>query len=270
MACFRATAKTWMFFLGLIFWAAAGGLFYLGGFIFYSHGHLDQIAASKFVLLPASILLLAGLLILIVGIIGIISVCTESRCLLATFFTILTGILALLTFAGALSILYNKDDALVHKIGDSWTEGFKQYCNSTQWKDEVDYVQSTLHCCGLIGAKDWLDVDLNPLWAAKHNNTVPGSCCQSTQDACPLNHAPQDKGCLTLVVKAFRDKLKWIYMVAAGLAALLLTGMVATGVVMCTRRDGACVCRSPAGAQDYETLNEDAAPSGGSGAGLRV
>ena len=54
MACFRATAKTWMFFLGLIFWAVAGGLFYLGGFIFYSHGHLDQIAASKFVLLPGT------------------------------------------------------------------------------------------------------------------------------------------------------------------------------------------------------------------------
>jgi len=272
MACFRITAKTWMFIMGLIFWAVAGGLFYLGGFIFYSHGHIDEIAESKFVLVPASILLLTGFLILIVGIIGIISVCTESRCLLATFFTILTLILALLVFACAFSIVFNKDDKLVHKIGDSWTEGFKRYSNSTEWKDEIDYVQSTLTCCGLIEAKDWLDMDLNPGWASKHNDSVPGSCCKTTKRTCPLPNAPQDAGCLTLVVKAFREKLKWIYMVAAGLAALLLTGMVATGVVMCTRGDGACICRSPTGAggQDYETLNEEAAPRGGNGPGLRV
>ena len=52
MACYRVTAKAFMFILGMMFWAVAGGLFYVGGYIFYSHGHIDEIAISKLVLVP--------------------------------------------------------------------------------------------------------------------------------------------------------------------------------------------------------------------------
>jgi len=270
MACYRVTAKTFMFCMGLIFWAVAGGLFYMGGYIFYSHGHIDEIATSKFVLVPASIILLVGLLILVVGIVGCLAVCTESRCLLATFFTILTAIFALLVAACALSIFYNKDDALVHKITDGWAKGFSKYSSDTNWKDEIDYIQGTFKCCGLNNATDWLDAKLNPAWAKKHVKQVPASCCNTTKDTCSLDDAIDDAGCVSFIVSLFKDNLVWIYSVAAGLAALLLIGMLASGAVMCTRTEGGCVCCAGAAEENYETLNEDAAPTGGRGVGLRV
>lgn len=259
-----------MFCLGLIFWAVAGGLFYMGGYIFYSHGHIDDIASSVFVLVPATIILLIGLLVLIVGIVGCLAVCTESRCLLATFFTILTAVFALLIAVCALSIFYNKNGKLVEKIEEGWEKGFKLYMNKTEWKDEIDYIQFTFGCCGINNATDWLDPKLNPSWAQTHTKEVPGSCCNTTNDTCPKAEAIHDSGCVSFIVDLFKDNLVWIYSVAAGLAALLLIGMLASGAVMCTRHEGTCVCCPSSTEESYETLNEDAAPTGGRGAGLRV
>lgn len=258
-----------MFCMGLVFWAVAGGLFYLGGYIFYIHGHIDDIATSPFVLVPATIILLVGLLVLIVGIVGCLAVCTESRCLLASFFTILTAIFALLVAACALAIFYNRDGKLVNTIEKGWEESFKLYTNNTERKDLIDNTQLTFGCCGINNATDWLNPKLNPSWAKMHKKEVPGSCCNTSKDTCPLKEAINDPGCISFFVQIFKDILVKIYSVAAGLAALFLIGMLASCAVMWTRREGTCVC-CPSTEENYETLNEEAAPTGGRGAGLRV
>jgi len=269
MACFRVTAKTFMFCLGLVFWAIAGGLFYVGGSIFYSHGHIDEIAASKFVLVPATIILFVGLLVLIVGIVGCVAVCTESRCLLASFFTILTAIFALLVFACALSIVFKRNGKWVEEIEKGLEQNFKLYTNDTKWKDEIDYIQLTSGCCGINNATDWLNPELIPSWAKKHTKEVPGSCCNTGNETCPLKLAIEDSGCVSFIVKIFKDILFWISTVAAGLAALFLIGMLSSCAVMWTRQEGSCVC-CPSNEENYATLNEESAPTGGRGAGLRV
>lgn len=272
MACFRLTAKTCMLFLGLIFWAVAGGLFYIGGYIFYSHGHFEQIASSKYVLVPASLVLLIGLLVLVVGIIGCLAACTESRCLLATFFTLLTAILALLVAASVLAFVYEGEDELTRKMEKGWAEGFAKFDNDTAWKDEINYVQSTFGCCGITNATDWVDPSKNPSWSKHHQVDVPASCCDHPQGStCPLakgSEAEGKPGCASEIAKILKENLIWICLITAGLALILLIGMVSVGVVMCTHRDGGCGCSSPE--ENYETLNEDIAPRGGSGAGLRV
>jgi len=262
-----------MFILALMFWAIAGGLFYVGGYMFYSHGHIENISTSKYILIPASIILLVGVLVLAVGVIGIIAVFNESRCLLASFFTILTAIFALLAAACAMAVYYNKNDDLLAKITADWKSGQRLYPNDIERRDEIDYVQSMLSCCGVTNASDWLNPSLSPLWAKKHAETkdVPMSCCKNlpkNESACPLEVAKKDPGCASMLVDIIDKNLIWIFSVAAGVAIIFLVGMLASAAVMCTRREGSCVC-CPA-AEEYQTLNEHAAPTGGRGAGLRV
>lgn len=67
------------------------GLFFVGGWVFNSYKHFDEIAEANFTLIPASIIIAVGVLMFIVGIVACIAAFKENKCLLAVvnvhFFT---------------------------------------------------------------------------------------------------------------------------------------------------------------------------------------
>lgn len=71
--------------------AVTAGLFFVGGWVFNSYKHFDEIAEANFTLIPASIIIAVGVLMFIVGIVACIAAFKENKCLLAVvnvhFFT---------------------------------------------------------------------------------------------------------------------------------------------------------------------------------------
>ena len=63
--------------------AVAAGLFFVGGWVFNTYKHFDEIAEANFTLIPASIIIAVGVLMFIVGIVGCIAGFKENKCLLA-------------------------------------------------------------------------------------------------------------------------------------------------------------------------------------------
>lgn len=59
------------------------GLFFVGGWVFNSYKHFDEIAEANFTLIPASIIIAVGVLMFIVGIVACIAAFKENKCLLA-------------------------------------------------------------------------------------------------------------------------------------------------------------------------------------------
>ena len=61
----------------------AGGLVFIGAWIFLEVKKVDEIADAKYTLLPAAILMACGIFLFILGIIGCVGAFKEQKCLLA-------------------------------------------------------------------------------------------------------------------------------------------------------------------------------------------
>uniref|UniRef100_A0A8C5M7B1 Tetraspanin-3 n=1 Tax=Leptobrachium leishanense TaxID=445787 RepID=A0A8C5M7B1_9ANUR len=83
--CGVISSKTVLLFLNLIFWAAAGILCYVGAYVFITYDDYDHFFKDVYTLIPGVIIIAAGALLFIIGLIGCCATIRESRCGLATY-----------------------------------------------------------------------------------------------------------------------------------------------------------------------------------------
>ncbi|KAJ8304483.1 hypothetical protein KUTeg_018066 [Tegillarca granosa] len=106
------TSKICLIVLGLIFWAAAAGLFFIGGWVFSTYHHFDELTRANLTLIPAGFLICVGVIMFILGIVGCIAAFKENKCLLA----------------------------VMRKAVEDGVEDAVNKYNGTQ-KDQIDYLQ---------------------------------------------------------------------------------------------------------------------------------
>ena len=62
--------------------AVAGGLIFIGSWVYMEFNHFEELSEAIHTLVPATVLIGAGVFFFILGLIGCIGACKEQKCLL--------------------------------------------------------------------------------------------------------------------------------------------------------------------------------------------
>ncbi|CAF0937529.1 unnamed protein product [Brachionus calyciflorus] len=174
----KESSKIVLCLITLVYWATSGCLAYAGINMLFTFEKYTDLISYIYSIIPAFIILGIALVIFLIGIIGICGLFSENKCLLATFFFLLTTLLSL-EISGVILIVMYKDNVnryvrnLFSELLDAY--GQKEMLSLTQ---NFDYLQNKLECCGQYNYSDWK----NTWWyenARDRFGNVPQSCCVS-------------------------------------------------------------------------------------------
>ncbi|XP_005099394.1 tetraspanin-3 [Aplysia californica] len=250
-------AKSLMVWTGVCYLMSAGGLSYIGIWVFSTYDHFDEIADATLTLLPASIILGVSVFMCIIGILACIAAFKNNKLLLSVFFCLILVVLIGEVLAGVLGYVYRSkvEDVLEDDLKDA----VDNY-NVTVYKEQIDYMQQEFKCCGVNNATDWLN---SAYWKVNHTDTVPASCCLHPLPAnvttCNTNVTAQSpdiyyEGCIVKLKDEFRLNLIYIAGAVVFLAVVQLLALISTCILVCRTREQ----------NAYQTLGESI------GGGLRV
>jgi len=169
MGCASCSFKTIVIALALLQFAIGVVFMAAGIYVFVSFGNIAEFQSTTYTLIPASIIIAAGVILLLLGVFGICGSCMDNKCMLFMFFIFSLG-LFLLEMTGAIVALAMKSD-LESAVQDDFENSIKEYNTSSTSRDEVDWIQTTFQCCGNINSSDWQTL------ANMTANEVPSSCC---------------------------------------------------------------------------------------------
>lgn len=230
-ACSTVTSKICLVVIGFVFWAAAAGLIFMGSWVYHTYNHFSELTAANLTLIPAAIVISVGVFLFIIGCLGCIAACKESKCLLAVFFSLLLIVLTAEVVAGVLGYVFRKD--MKRAVDDGLREALDKYDdNGSVWKDQIDYLQKEFQCCGVHNSSDWKTAK-----AWNHTKIVPDSCCrQNLGHDCNKTITSKDlygEGCVSLLEDKFLKNLAYIAGVAIAFAVIQLLGMICSCVLFC-------------------------------------
>uniref|UniRef100_A0A8C8SKY5 Tetraspanin n=1 Tax=Pelusios castaneus TaxID=367368 RepID=A0A8C8SKY5_9SAUR len=236
MDCGVITSKTVLLLLSLIFWAAAAGLSYVGGYVINTYKNYDSFLQDKYAMLPAVIIICVAVVMFIIGLIGCCATIRESRVGLGIFLAIILIIFIAEVAAFVLGFIYR--EKVKTDVQGTMHIVFQKYDGKSPESGVVDYVQEQLQCCGVTNYTDWA----NTQWFnTTGNNTVPLSCCRQNDKNCTghLNE-PQDlytQGCAEKVEYGLQNVLSYAMLVILGFAIIKFFGMLSVCVLTCKRED---------------------------------
>lgn len=234
--CGSTTSKICLSVIGFIFWGAAAALIFLGAWVYHTYKHFSELTTASLTLVPAGIIIIVGVFLFILGCVGCVAACKENKCLLAVFFALLLIVLTAEVTAGVVGYVFRTD--LKKTVKDGLEAALGKYDNtSSVEKDQIDYLQSELKCCGIMNASDWQNA--RP-WDKK---TVPDSCCKVTNiTQCDHSLKADNKdiykdGCLDKLEKKFERNLVYIAGVAITFAVIQLLGMICSCILLCRSQE---------------------------------
>ncbi|KAL7977367.1 hypothetical protein Chor_009316 [Crotalus horridus] len=150
--------KVKMFVFNLIFWLGGCGVLGVGIWLAATQGHFATLSFSFPSLLAAGFFMATGAIIMVVGFLGCLGAATEHRCLLMTFFLVLST-LFLLELVGLL-VFFTCRDKFDQYAQSNLKEGLKLYGT----EDNVgltkawNVAQNEFRCCGVRNYTDWFEV----------------------------------------------------------------------------------------------------------------
>uniref|UniRef100_A0A8D0GEY2 Tetraspanin n=1 Tax=Sphenodon punctatus TaxID=8508 RepID=A0A8D0GEY2_SPHPU len=226
--CFLCV-KVKMFVFNLIFWLGGCGVLGVGVWLAATQGRFASLSFSFPSLSAAGLCMATGAVIMVVGFIGCIGAATEQRCLLLTFFLVLST-LFLLELVGLLLFItcreqfdrYAQED-LKRGLRLYKTEGNLGLVNA--W----DMVQGEFRCCGVQNYTDWFEMR-NETW-------VPESCCMELSATCQSNSATWwTEPCYEKVKRWVGENISAMGIFAACIAAVQVLGIVFSMLMYCQVR----------------------------------
>lgn len=235
--CCNMSARVVLMLLGLVFWACAAGMIFLAVEIFDYIGPISSIYNNIYLAAPAGVLVGLSILLILVGLIGCLGACKESRCLQITFFTLLLVIVMMEITGAVLSIVYK--DEVKDAIETGMSSAITKYNDEEKIQDGWDYMQKTFKCCGVDTYDDWFTTS----WGKENVGYVPESCCKKSADGCSgkaILSADLDKiyqdGCHTVVYNDVKMYLAWIIAIAIIFVLVQMTGLICTCVRLWSKR----------------------------------
>ncbi|MBN3294964.1 CD151 protein, partial [Amia calva] len=181
----------------------------------------------------AYILVVAGAIVMVTGILGCCATFKEQRRLLRVYFVLLLCIFLLEILAGILAYIYYQqlNDELKKNLQKTMVDHYQQPGQERVTK-AVDKLQQEFKCCGSNSSYDWRD----SLWVRSvkaEGRLVPDSCCKTITERCGVREHPSniylvEGGCITKLEKFILEHLKIIGAVGIGIACVQIVGMVFT------------------------------------------
>uniref|UniRef100_A0A3B3TQB9 Tetraspanin n=1 Tax=Poecilia latipinna TaxID=48699 RepID=A0A3B3TQB9_9TELE len=215
--CGTICLKYLLFLFNICFWLAGGAVLAVGVWTLVDKSDYVSLLNSGFYSASAFILIVAGVIVTLTGIIGCCATLNEKRSLLIVYLVLLLCVFLLEITAGVLAYVYQQQVNLaLHTVTE---------------------VRTFFKCCGSHNFSDWRDSE----WIRGEGTQqlVPDSCCKTLSSLCgrrdhPSNIYRVEGGCVEKLEDYIRSQLYILGGVGVGIAFLQLVGMMFT----------CCLCRN--------------------------
>ncbi|XP_028726172.1 CD151 antigen [Peromyscus leucopus] len=231
--CGTVCLKYLLFTYNCCFWLAGLAVMAVGIWTLALKSDYISLLASSTYLATAYILVVAGVVVMVTGVLGCCATFKERRNLLRLYFILLLLIFLLEIIAGILAYVYyqqlntelkeNLKDTMIKRYQQSGQEGVT---------NAVDKLQQEFHCCGSNNSQDWRDSEWIRSGEAS-NRVVPDSCCKTVVPGCGRrDHASNiykvEGGCISKLETFIQEHLRVIGAVGLGIACVQVFGMIFT------------------------------------------
>ncbi|XP_042351867.1 CD151 antigen-like isoform X4 [Plectropomus leopardus] len=205
--CGTICLKYLLFLFNILFWLAGGAVLAVGVWTLVEKSDYISLLNSSLYSASAYILIAAGVIVIVTGIIGCCATLKEMR-----------------------SLLIVLDEQLRQNLKETMQQKYMQPGEESVTQ-AVDKLQQEFKCCGSLNSSDWADC----LWiqAAENERLVPDSCCKSPSELCGIRDHPSniyrvEGGCIMKLEEFILSQLYILGAVGIGIAFLQLVGMMFT------------------------------------------
>ncbi|XP_062318421.1 CD151 antigen isoform X1 [Osmerus eperlanus] len=238
-SCGTICLKYLLFTFNLLFWLAGGAVMAVGVWTMVEKSDYISLLSSSYYSISAYILIAAGGIVIMTGIIGCCATLKEMKSLLIVYLVLLLCIFLLEITAGVLAYInYQECFPLCHQLDEELKQNLKetmvmkyQQPGEESITQAVDKLHQEFKCCGSNNSSDWSA----SVWiqAAPNDRLVPDSCCKTPSDHCgrrdhPSNIYNVEGGCITKLEEFILSQLQILGAVGIGIAFLQLVGMMFT------------------------------------------
>ncbi|KAG8438028.1 hypothetical protein GDO86_008638 [Hymenochirus boettgeri] len=231
--CGTICLKYLLFTFNFFFWLAGLAVMAVGIWTLIQKSDYISLLPSSTYAATAYILVIAGVIVMVTGILGCCATFKERKSLLKVYFILLLCIFILEILAGILAYIYYQqlNAELKQSLKQTMTIKYKQPGEEKVTR-AVDKLQQEFKCCGSNNSQDWRDsVWINSPESEKR--LVPDSCCKTVTERCghrdhPSNIYKVEGGCITKLETFIRSHLLVIGAVGIGIACVQLFGMIFT------------------------------------------
>ncbi|XP_043938817.1 CD151 antigen [Protopterus annectens] len=231
--CGTICLKYLLFTFNFFFWLAGGVVMAVGIWTLVEKSDYISLLPSSTYAATAYILVIAGVIVMITGLLGCCATFKERRNLLRIYFVLLLCIFLLEILAGVLAYIYYQqlNDELKQSLKITMTQKYMTPGNDGI-TNAVDKLQQEFKCCGSNNSQDWSD----SAWIKSSNSEgrmVPDSCCKTEVKHCgrrphPSNIYKTEGGCITKLEQFILSHLQIVGAVGIGIACVQIIGMIFT------------------------------------------
>lgn len=231
--CGTICLKYLLFIFNFFFWLAGGAVMAVGIWTLVEKSNYISLLSSSTYAATAYILVIAGVIVMVTGILGCCATFKERKNLLRAYFILLLCIFLLEVLAGILAYIYYQQlsGELKQNLKDTMTLKYKQP-GEEKVTNAVDKLQQEFKCCGSNNSEDWSD----SIWIKSpqaNGRKVPDSCCKTITEECgrrvhPSNIYKVEGGCITKLENFIQEHLRIIGAVGLGIACVQIFGMIFT------------------------------------------
>uniref|UniRef100_A0A2K6U599 Tetraspanin n=1 Tax=Saimiri boliviensis boliviensis TaxID=39432 RepID=A0A2K6U599_SAIBB len=236
--CGTVCLKYLLFTYNCCFWLAGLAVMAVGIWTLALKSDYISLLASGTYLATAYILVVAGAVVMVTGVLGCCATFKERRNLLRLYFILLLLIFLLEIIAGVLAYAYYQqlNTELKENLKDTMTKRYHQPGHEGV-TNAVDQLQQEFHCCGSNNSQDWRDSEWIRSGEAGGRTVVPGCGQRDHVGGHPatrvgLEH-PESRegppgGCITKLETFIQEHLRVIGAVGVGIACVQVFGMIFT------------------------------------------
>ncbi|XP_068169659.1 CD151 antigen isoform X2 [Antennarius striatus] len=229
-ACGTICLKYLLLLFNILFWLAGGAVLAVGVWTLVEKSDYISLLNSSLYSASAYILIAAGVIVIVTGIIGCCATLKEKKSLLIVYLCLLLCIFLLEVIAGVLAyITYQElNEELRQNLKMTMQQKYKQPGEDSVTQ-AVDKLQQEFKCCGSHNYSDWLE----NAWIQSNEHLVPDSCCKTHIELCgrrdhPSNIYKVEGGCIMKLEEFILSQLYILGAVGIGIACLQLVGMMFT------------------------------------------
>ncbi|XP_072242042.1 CD151 antigen isoform X2 [Leuresthes tenuis] len=235
--CGTICLKYLLFLFNILFWLAGGAVLAVGVWTLVEKTDYISLLNSNLYSASAYILIAAGVIVIVTGMIGCCATLKEMRSLLIVYLVLLfciflveiiAGVLAYINYQECFPFCHQLDAELKQNLQVTMQQKYQQP-GEESLTQAVDKLQQEFMCCGSYNSSDWTD----SVWiqAAENHRLVPDSCCKTPSELCGLRDHPSNiykGGCIMKLEEFIRSQLYILGAVGIGIAFLQLVGMMFT------------------------------------------
>ncbi|XP_055011747.1 CD151 antigen isoform X2 [Boleophthalmus pectinirostris] len=230
--CGTLCLKYLLFLFNILFLLAGGAVLAVGVWTLVDKSDYISLLSSRFLSVSAFLLIAAGSIVIVTGLIGCCATLREIKSLLIVYLVLLLSIFLLELVAGIFAFInYNElDEDLQQNLRQNMQQKYQQPGEESVTQ-AVDRLQQEMKCCGSNSSDDWT----HSLWIQDTTNQrlVPDSCCKTPEDLCgrrdhPSNIYRVEGGCIQKLEMFILKQLYVLGALSVGIASLQLLGMMFT------------------------------------------